>query len=211
MFDNKPIYEIAMIAASSLIIPIAAFFLTDSVKPRYWKPDPKCWLSAIALTPLVTFIVAYATLTEGTKTTSEATIYRNHMNAKVLIRYYQGRDDEDKPRYYDISSDKPLDRPKEEAELELTHELGYDDGATITVTKDNTSASRDVDNVYLHGVDSATEIKRITITTEERTIYFRSKPIVTGVEQSAHVTLKDNSKEKDKLDKLFEPSKTRKD
>lgn len=152
----------------------------------------------------------FATLTSHTQT-SEAVIYRNGLNAKVTIRYFQYSDEHNKNHYYTISSDKPLDRPKEEAEHEIKPKFFPHNDTTITITKDNTSTSRKMNNIYLHGVDSATEIKRMSIVTKKTTLYFRDKPITTGVEQSAHVTLKDNSKEKDKLDKLFEPSKTRKD
>lgn len=211
MFDNKPLYEIAMISASSLAVLMIAFLLTAWVKPKQWKPDLRLWSSLIVLAPLLTFAVTYATLTVNTKTVSEATIYRNDMNAKVIIRYHQKDDDNDKPIYYTVSSDKPLDRPKDEAELELQHVPGNDNDTTVTITKNNTSTSRNIDYVNLHGVDSATEIKRITIVKEKRTVYFRGKPASSDTYQSAHVYLKDNSKEKDKLDKLFEPSKSRKE
>ena len=210
MFDNKPMFEIAMTTVMSAFVPLLILSGVELIKSRDWTPNPKFWVPFCVLTPLLAFIVMFATLTSHTQT-SEAVIYRNGLNAKVTIRYFQYSDEHNKNHYYTISSDKPLDRPKEEAEHEIKPKFFPHNDTTITITKDNTSTSRKMNNIYLHGVDSATEIKRMSIVTKKTTLYFRGKPITTGVEQSAHVTLKDNSKEKDKLDKLFEPSKTRKD
>lgn len=210
MFDNKPMFDIAMATVMSPLVPLLILGVVDFIKPRDWQPKAKFWIPFCTLTPLLTFIVTFATLTSRTQT-SEAVIYRNGLNAKVTIRYFQYNDKDNKNHYYTISSDKPLDRPKEKAEFEIKPKFFPHEDTTVTITKGNTSTSRKMNNVYLHGVDSATEIKHITIVTKTETIYFRGKPTVTGVEKSAHVTLKDNSKEKDKLDDLFEPSKSRKD
>lgn len=210
MFDNKPMETIAAVTLMSVLIPLLILSVVDLIKPRGWDPKPNFWVPFCTLTPLLTFIVTFATLTSRTQT-SEAIIYRNGLNAKVTIRYFQYNDENNKNHYYTISSDKPLDRPKEEAEHEIKPKFFPHEDTTVTIIKGNTSTSRNMNNVYLHGVDSATEIKRITIVTKTKTIYFRDKPVATDAKQAAHVTLKDNSKEKDKLDDLFEPSKSRKD
>lgn len=203
-------FEIAMATVMSVLIPLLILSVVDCIKPRGWDPKPKFWVPFCALPPLLTFIVAFTTLTSHTRT-SEAVIYRNGLNAKVTIRYFQYNDKDNKNHYYTISSDKPLDRPKEEAEREIKPKFFPHEDTTVTITKGNTSTSRKMNNIYLHGVDSATEIKRITIVTKTKTIFFNGKPVSINAQQAAHVTLKDNSKEKDKLDKLFDTSKARKD